>query len=203
MTIPIVGYLILFNDSIADHISFERLASGHDSALGLSASSRLKLIYLGLLFVGTASLAYRWRRPWPMRLADNEFDYVERGLKNFSIGTYIQLHGLIRHSDMDPYTTHGKYYDSEWEDFLEMSTGSRPGADARAAAEKTGHWNEAKSKFEGLLRSILLETFFREAHHTRRKGLVFCLALALVGYGLLAIPSADLFLKVMGAILAP
>ena len=203
MTIPIVGYLILFNDRIAEHISFDALASESTSAFGLSASARLKLIYLGLLFVGISSLIYRWRRPWVMRLASNQIDYIDKGLKHFSVGTYVEFHDIIRHSDRDAYTTHGKYYDSEWEDFMQAATGSRPGTGLREASERSGHWNEAKSKYEGLLRSILHETFFREAYHTRRRWLVVCLMMAGVGYVMLAIPSADLLLKVLTVIADP
>jgi hypothetical protein len=203
MTIPIIGYLIVFNDAIAQHISFDKLASESTSAFGLSASARLKLVYLGLLFVGLASLLYRWKRPWVMRLANNQIDYVDKALKHFSVGDYITCHGRIRHSDRDPYTIDGKYYDSEWEDFLEAATGSRPGASLREASTRSGHWNEAKSKFEGLLRSMLNETFFCEAFHTRRGWLIFCLALAAIGYPLLAIPSLDLLMKVLTLIIKP
>ncbi|MFI0846819.1 hypothetical protein [Mesorhizobium sp. IMUNJ 23232] len=203
MTIPIVGYLILFNDAIAQHISFNQLASESTSAFGLSSSARLKLIYLGLLLVGCASLLYRWRRPWVMRLADNQIDYVDRGVKHFSVGTYINLHDQIRHSGRDAYTLEGKYYDKEWEEFMQAATGSKPGFGLRETSEHSGHWNEAKNKYEGLLRSILYETFFREAYHTRRGWLIGCLMLAAIGYVMLAIPSIDLLVKVLTVIARP
>ncbi len=203
MAVPVVGYLILFNDSIAEHISFDRLAAETTSAFGLTASARLKLIYFGLLFLGIANILYRWRRPWVMRMANNQIDYVERGLKHFPIGTYVELHDMIRYRGRDAYTRHGKYYDNEWEDFVEAATGSRPGANIRDTSKRSGHWNEAKSKFENLLRSILTETFFREAYHTRRWWLVICLVFAAIGYLLLAIPSVDLLLKVLLVIVEP
>lgn len=201
MAVPIVGYLILFNDTIAAHVSFDRLAAEHTSAFGLSAGARLKMIYLGLLLLGSANILYRWKRPYPMRIAENQFDYVDRGLKHFSIGTYIDFHGAIRHSGYDPYTRHGKYYDTEWEDFVEAATGTRPGA--KSQGKTGGHWNEAKSKYEGLLRSILIETYFRECYHTRRGWLVTCLVIAFIGYFLLAMPSADLLAKVLSVIFRP
>ena len=41
LAVPIVGYLILFNDSITKNLTFLELTSGH-SALGLSGDARLK-----------------------------------------------------------------------------------------------------------------------------------------------------------------
>jgi len=203
MAVPVIGYLILFNDTVAANVSFEKLASESTSFFGISASARLKLIYLGLLFLGLANIVYRWKRPWPMRLADNRIDYIEKGLKHFSIGNYIDLHDKIRHTGRDAYTSDGKYYDREWDDFVEAATGSRPGSKIQAREYQGGHWNEAKSQFEGLLRSILSETFFRESYHTRRGWLILCLFIATIGYGLLGIPSVDLLVKVLLVIFHP
>ena len=55
-----------------------------------------------------------------------------------------------------------------------------------------------RDKFEGLLRSMLIEHFCREKIQ-RRYSLTFCIFLSLIGYLLLLIPSADLFLKVMSS----
>ncbi len=203
ITVPLIGYLILFNDSVATHLQFQRLAPSTESVAGITGSTRLKLLYLGLLLVGVAAVLYRWRRPWPMRIATNQYDFIDRGLKNFSLSTYMQFHSDIRHSDRDAYTTHGKYYDSEWEAFLEAASGWKKDASIKDAVAGAGHWNEAKSRYESLLRSIMIETFFREAYHRRRFSLVTCLAISAFGYLLLAIPSIDLFIKVMAVIVSP
>ncbi len=203
MAVPIVGYLILFNDSIASHLSFQHLAAENTSAFGLSGGARLKLIYVGLIFLGLANLLYRWQRPYVLKLADNEFDFVNVGLSNFSVSTYIDFHGRIRHSDFDPYTRHGKYYDSEWEEFLTSALGPKVD-DERIGRDSTkAHWVEAKQKHESLLRSILTETFFRDSTRLRRGWLILCILVAVIGYCLLAVPSADLFIKVMTIIIAP
>lgn len=200
--VPIVGYLILFNDSIAKNLTFVELTSGH-SALGLSGGARLKFLYLGLVLLGLANIIYRWRRPYVLRQAQDLNSYIELGLRNFTILTFIDLHEKIRHSGFDAYTRHGKYYDAEWDAFLDHAIGENTGNRALGRNPKSAHWVEAKAKYEGLLRSILTETFFRENTRTRRGWLVICLAIATVGYLLLAVPSLDLFLKVMAAIVNP
>ena len=203
MAIPFIGYLIIFNDTIANHISFDLLASESSSAFGLSSSARLKLIYLGLLILGISNILYRWKRPHPLRIATNEYDYVEKALKHFSVSAYIRLNEQIRYSNQDAFTQDGKYYDSDYEAFIEDATGRKPGVGPREAAVRRGHWNEAKSRHEGLLRSILRETFFRDSYHTRRGWLICCLMTSTIGYALLFLPSLDLFLKVLALILEP
>ena len=197
---PVVGYLILFNDTIAARFEFEHLASGGTSVLGVSGSARLKLIYLGLIALGLANALFRWKRPYLFRLANNQVDWIREALIHCSMSDYIHFHGKIRHSDRDPYTTAGKYYDSEWEDFCDAAMGPKLSSQRHERDASKAHWNEAKQKHESLLRSILSETYFRDDTTLRRPWLVTSLTVATIGYILLAIPSIDLFLKVMSVI---
>ena len=194
MAVPIVGYLILFNDSISQHLSFNRLADENIFRFGLSSIARLKFIYFGLIFLGSANILYRIRRPFVLKIGTNQFDYVEKALEHFTVSAYIDINGEIRHNGH--YTPHGKYYDSEFEGFLDLALGKR-GVVGRN--ETTANWLSAKNKYEGLLRSILIENFFRN-NIKRRYSLSFCIVLSLSGYILLLIPSADLFIKVMTVI---
>jgi len=41
MAVPVVGYLILFNDSVSQHLSFNKLAGENFVGFGLSSASRL------------------------------------------------------------------------------------------------------------------------------------------------------------------
>lgn len=195
MAVPIVGYLILFNDSISQHLSFNKLADENTLRFGLSSLARLKFIYFGLIFLGSANILYRIRRPFVLRIGTNQFDYVEKGLVHFTVSTYIDINGDIRHNGH--HTLHGKYYDAEFDGFLDMALG-KSGAVGRD--ESTANWLAAKNKYEGLLRSMLIENFFRN-NIKRRVSLGICIVLSLSGYILLLIPSADLFIKVMTVVL--
>jgi hypothetical protein len=195
MAVPIVGYLILFNDSISQHLSFNKLADENTLRFGLSSITRLKFIYFGLIFLGSANILYRIRRPFVLKIGTNQFDYVEKGLVHFTVSAYIDINGDVRHNGH--YTLHGKYYDAEFDGFLDLALG-KPGAVGRD--ESTANWLAAKNKYEGLLRSMLIENFFRN-NIKRRVSLSFCIVLSLSGYILLLIPSADLFIKVMTVIL--
>jgi hypothetical protein len=80
MAVPIVGYLILFNDSISQHIAFNRLASEQLISFGISSGARLKFLYFGLLALGASNLLYRIRRPYALKIGKNQFEYVETAL---------------------------------------------------------------------------------------------------------------------------
>lgn len=198
--VPLVGYLVLFNDTISANLQFESLAGQIYSPLDLSSGARLKFIYLGLVFLGLGNVLYRLLRPYVMKFGVGEFNYVETALKHFTFSAYNELHHRIRRSEFDPMTVHGKYYDSEWEGFRIAAIG--PVAKTLREGEenqKQADWTAAKNKYESLLRSILIETHFCEV--TKKRGqLAICLGIALLGYMLLLIPSADLFISVMSKI---
>jgi hypothetical protein len=195
MAVPIVGYLILFNDSISQHLSFNKLADESAVRFGLSSIARLKFIYFGLIFLGSANILYRIRRPFVLKIGTNQFAYVEKALTHFTVSSYIDINGEIQQHGHT--TLHGKYCDSEFESFLNLALGAR-GIVGRD--ESSANWLAAKNKYEGLLRSMLIENFFRN-NITRRVSLSFCILLSISGYTLLLIPSADLFLKVMSVVL--
>lgn len=197
MAVPIVGYLILFNDSVSEHLSFNRLARENVAGFGLSPISRLQIIYFALVFLGLANILYRVKRPFVFKVGTNQSTYVDNALRHFTPSAYIDIHGAIRHEGH--FTLHGKYYDAEYAAFLEEALG-REENDPRG--ESTGDWTAAKNKYESLLRSMLIENFFRN-DIKRRYSLTACIFLALVGYGLLLVPSADLFLKVLAVTLRP
>jgi hypothetical protein len=196
MAVPIIGYLILFNDTISQHLSFNKLASENVLSFGLSSVERLKLIYFGLIFLGSANILYRVRRPFVFKIGTNQFEYVENALKHFTVSAYIDIHGLIRHEGH--HTLHGKYYDAEYDTFLNLAIGLKGERSQRD--ESTADWTLAKNRYEGLLRSMLIENFYRN-NVKRRVSLSGCILLSLLGYALLFIPSLDLFVKVLNVTL--
>lgn len=201
VAVPFVGYLILFNDTVANRISFHSLTNSEGGFFGLTSGARLKFVYLGLVCLGVANIVYFVRRPYVLKLGRDQPEYVEHALKHFTLADYIQINGDIRGSGFDPYTQHGKYYTDEYEGFLKYA--SHPStANPTGMAADPFHWADAKSKYENLLRSMLIETYFRET--VRRRGsLITSIFLAMLGYSLLLVPSTDLFLRVMTVILSP
>lgn len=193
MVVPVVGYLILFNDFVSKHIAFDELAEESRREFLLSAPARLKFIYFGLVVLGLASILYRLRRPFVMKRGRNSDEYVERALSTFVVDDYISVHGSIRHEGHR--TPYGDYNAADYDDFLRMVSGDAPRADNFKQQPKS-NWTTAKQKYEHLLRSMLIEFYFRN-ETKRRTSLSVCIALALGGYALLVVPSIDLFAKVV------
>jgi hypothetical protein len=193
MAVPVIGYLIIFNDYISQHVDFKNIAGEGASVFGIESIERLRFVYFGLIFLGLANILYKIFRPYVMKISDNEFGYIETGLRNFTIGAYIQFHGAIRSEGH--FTLHGKYYDSEWDGFLKLARGSE-GNSRLTGINVAGDWVTAKQKYEHLLRSILAENFFRNVIK-KRKALSLSLILSIFGYFLLFLPSLDLFLTIL------
>lgn len=189
--VPILGYLVLFNDQFSEYFEFTDLANEDLSDFGLSAIVRLRMIYFGLIFLGLSNFTYRFTRPYMFRFGSNILDFTKTGLDFFNYTFYRNIHEQIRKSD--PYTQDGKYYDSEWEGFVNSSLNKNEGTDN---VKYSGNWEEGKLKYGSLLRSMLSEHFFANDIQGR-KWLTFCIFLSSAGYTLLVIPSADIFVKVI------
>ena len=188
--IPIIGYLILFNDQVVGMMEFHRLTREPSFDWGLTTSARLRFIYYALFFLGISNLIYRVKKPYAFRFGRNVSDYTRTALELFTLGDYLQIHGTIRHEGH--LTLNGKYYDSEWDGFL---VAARNPGEGTENVIRSGNWEDSKRQYGNLLRSLLRENFFRSDTH-RRVSLSICLLLSTVGYILLSIPSLDLFVKV-------
>jgi hypothetical protein len=77
--VPVLGYLIIFNDGIAQYLTFHRIApSDPDISFFLASETRLRLIYFGLISLGLAELLYILRRPHVIKLGRDFLDYKEK-----------------------------------------------------------------------------------------------------------------------------
>lgn len=189
--IPIIGYLILFNDPINKMLTFNNLANEEVLNWGLTAIDRLRIIYFALLLLGLSNFLYYIFKPYIFKFGTTQQDYVSTCLEIFTLHDFINLHSSIR--EEGHYTQYGKYYDSEWNGFLESSHNQGEGT---KKIDRTGDWEGSKLKYGSLLRSILLENFFKQ-NIKNRFWLTTCIALTTIGYFLLSIPSIDLFIKVI------
>jgi hypothetical protein len=187
LAVPLLGYAILFNDTVAQHIAFDRLANENTLHFGLSSSARLKLMYFGLVFVGLANILFRIRRPFVLRRGRGPEEFVKNSLETFTAREYISINDDI--SRGETYTQYPKYYVADFNDFLNQAIGSEQ-------SPNSAHWADAKAKHEVMLRSMLLEFYFKN-DRKRRYALSVCIFLAAIGCLCLLIPSADLFAKVL------
>lgn len=191
LTVPLVGYLILFNDTVGRAFEFLHLTGQTSGDFGLTGVQRLRLVYFGLIFLGLSNFIYRVAKPFAFRFGTNLTEYIRTCLDIFTLNDFVQMHSRIRsegHLTLD-----GKYYDSEWDGFMFEARNEREGT---ASPSRSASWDNAQRKFGSLLRSILRENFFRQNTYNRI-WLCVCVCLSSFGYLLLITPSADLFIKVV------
>jgi hypothetical protein len=190
LAVPIVGYLVLFNDTIATAFEFAHITSHQLNDFGLTSTGRLRFVYFGLIALGISNFVYRLKKPFAFRFGTNAVVYIKTALEVFAYQDFVTLHAQIR--DEGHLTTSGKYYDSEWDGFVAAARNEGEGTNR---VTRSASWDRAKNEYGSLLRSILWETFFRQ-NTQRRVWLMFCVTLSSIGYALLAVPSLDLFAKV-------
>jgi hypothetical protein len=187
---PLVGYMILFNDQISAIVQFKTITHQSTYAWGLSAAARLHFIYYALFFLGVSNFLYRFKKPYVFRFGKDSVEYTRTAFESFTFQDYLDIHSTIRQKGA--WTTQGKYYDTEWEGFV---IAARNQGEGTGAVTRTGNWEDAKNKYGSLLRSMLRENFF-QGDTRGRVWLSCCILLSTIGYGLLIVPSLDLFAKV-------
>jgi len=188
--VPLLGYLILFNDNVTSLLKFQELVGSLASFDGLSSGERLRFVYFGLIFLGLSNLLFRFKKPYIFRFGTNIREYTSNCLQTLSFDSFQRMHIAIREDGH--FTQSGKYYDSEWDGFKEAALNEGEGTDS---VKRNGHWEDAKSQYGSLLRSILNEYFFKKDIE-RKNWLLVCVVASTIGYTLLIIPSFELFIKV-------
>ena len=191
LSVPVFGYLILFNDKISEILIFKELANEQSITWGLSGAERLRLLYFGLIFLSVSNVIYRIKKPYQFKFGTNLIEYSRTCLETFTLSNYIDMHNNIR--DEGHLTISGTYFDSEWRGFLEAAKNTGEGTDK---VIRDGGWESAKSQYGNLLRNILSEAFFR-CDTSRRNWLTICISISTLGYICLLLPSLDLFIKVL------
>lgn len=186
-TVPILGYLILFNDKISDLLTFEQITNTTIQTFGLSGLVRLRLLYFGLIFLGVSNLVYRVRKPYTFKFGSNSIDYTQTCFETFTFHDYFLLKEKIEYKE--PISARGKFDNNTWKIFMETTKYGESG-------KRRGNWEEAKNTCGHLLRDILIENFL-QFDISRRVSLSLCVLLTTSGYLCLLIPSVDLFIKVL------
>lgn len=192
--VPLIGYLLLFNDQVAETLNFTKMTTNESDAFGISGIVRLRFIYFGLIALGISNLLFNFRKPFVFRLGVTTEEYTKRGLEYFTYSDYLEIRGTM--NTKGRLTVNANNYDNEWDSFSNIAVG---GNGRTKNANFVAHWEDAKKKHGNLLRSLLQENFFRY-DRGKRGSLTVCLILSTFGYIMLIIPSGDLFIKVVRSI---
>lgn len=206
MSIPLFGYLIIFNDTILSSLSFKELSGRLEGTLFLSSKARFQCVYFGLVGLAVASIIFRIRCPESITKAQSLHEYRDIGLQSFSLRELVDIY-----FDEEERSAFGKFDDtsadrSKLHSFLANAIKpSRRMPDLSSENYREELWfllpnarhrDEAVNSFREFLSELLERKFFMDNH--ARKGEIFILScISASSLILLLIPSFDLFISVL------
>ncbi|MCZ4367608.1 hypothetical protein [Sulfitobacter dubius] len=186
--VPIFAYLIIFNDALLDQFGFSELIGAEDSSYFLEDGSRLRFAYFGLIFLGLGQLLFIWRRPFVLKQAKSQSEYIAFVQSVFTPRDFIEVYGRIESHGHT--TLYGNDELRQWESFKQQITDH---------TIVNYSYKAAIEKFSGLVRCLAIDHYVTYVK-TRKTWLLVSLIMVLAGYALLSIPSIDLFFRVVESV---
>lgn len=173
--VPVIGYLIIFNEKVVEFLSLARPFGAHS---GTDVSLRLILIYLGLCAVSAAVIIYGWFCPTEVKHYGSAAAYVQ--------GDGPSLRGFVIDNISKTLAADERYFPQmkELSDDFGLIAHRRPVTDDDNERYRTEHLH-------------IHFDYLNRIHPVARLGTVVCYV---VGFGLLAIPSAHVFSAVIGIV---
>jgi hypothetical protein len=180
--VPLAGYLILFNDEIANLTSFDTFAGVTEKSISpffLEGLTKLRLVFFGSLFVFSSFVIYRVFRPPVLDWSTSEIEFSTRVQESYSVREIGSMEAEVFADAWIPRR------ESFWI-FLDsprpgpMLLGYRP--DVRALMF-TKH---------GDYIGLLAREWWAGMMHIRRPARVASMTFGITGYFMLALPTLDL-----------
>ncbi len=187
--VPIVGYLILFNDQIAEIASFRMIAGvepGAATPFFLSGIAKMRLVFFGSLLLLTSNLTFKVFRPQVLELAKGDMEFAARVGERFSLHELADMEAQVFSDHWKPRLPFFWKVHDEFRNKKPVVSGYRP--DARKAMFDT----------KGDYISYLSREWWTGEMHTFRLARLVSLTLGVTGILLLAIPTLDITQAVIG-----
>lgn len=180
--VPIIGYYILFNDTVLEFLKLNYLTGNQDEPMNLNL--KIYGLYFGLFFLGISNIFYHIKKPSILKLGIDQFSYSEKALRSFSFSDFNSIYRNLNDKNFQP----------SWEPFKKDFDGNLKANLGISYVGRTT-WSEIISKHEEYLRN-LLQTVFCVENSKRRAELLFCIALSSFGYFFLFAVSFSTFISV-------
>jgi len=182
--VPIVGYLILFNDSLVETLSFKEFVGGSDnlgSPFLLSSLFKLRLTFFGSLFLLFANIAFRVSAPHVLSHSKSDIEFSEKVADSYSVREIIAFEADVLSDDWQARSP------VFWEDIKD------PGKIRQRKMRISGFRdrNFLMKEHTDYVRILAREWWTGEVH--RKKPIrVVSVMLCLTGYTMLALPTFDI-----------
>ena len=202
--IPVVGYLILFNDQISHSLQFNEITGGTGTLI-LDAATRLQFLYFGLIGL-TAGGAWLWMR-CPTIVADepDRRSYIKSGIEDLSI---LDIWIIYKRLERD--YQFGLFDDIPFDrdNIIQLLQGATKDYSIDGVSDDEVYFmmksavdtDVAKRKHDEFLRFLLAANF--DYQNLSRKTEVHALLIWLIISGaIFLVPSFDVFVSVLASVL--
>jgi hypothetical protein len=180
--VPLAGYLILFNDEIANLASFDTFAGIAEESVSpffLEGLTKLRLVFFGSLFVFSSYVIYRVFRPPVLDWSNGEIEFASRVQESYTVEEVASMEATVFSAGWKP-RREGYWILLGSVRTQPMLIGYRPDVRSRMF-EKHGDYI-----------SFLAREWWAGMMHVRRPARVAAIVLGVSGYILLALPTLDL-----------
>lgn len=180
--IPVVGYLILFNDEIVGMVSFDALAGVDEtrrSPFLLDGLTKLRLVFFGSLFVFCSFLTYRLFRPGVLEASKNALEFSELVRQQYSVHELALIEERV----------HSKTWIERTDAFWTV-LGRRRSKKPLVSGYRPDVRADMLSKHGDYI-GFLAREWWEGMMHTYRPARICSLVFGIGGYAMLAIPTLD------------
>lgn len=168
--IPLIGYLILFNEKMSDYLNLIGVLNGSDNHHGISL--RLLSLYMGLCFVAAAVMIYSLRCPREIKGFNTAPEFISQVQDTIS-GPSLRV--------------------------IEVAVSSVPGMEDEFEAlrmVRVGNGFEVELDKENYVRGLLF-LYFQILDECREYSRLICLVLYGLGFAFIAMPSLAVFWRIV------
>ena len=205
VVIPIVGYLIIFNDSIVNSFEFTTITQGYGTII-FSTIHRLQLLYFGMITLGVCTLWFNVRCPISVKQAADAVSFKSFAREHYSIRDFVRAYMVEEErsgfgmGDNDPYDR------DDLRSFLQAAVRNSiaiPDADSEIFLEEAWFLSasiqdrEAAIQSHSELISDLLYLKYENDRRSQRKELKSIWLITAFALILIALPSIDTFISVL------
>ena len=176
ITIPLIGYLVLLNQSVVDKLALA------PQLLGPAAGSlsRLVLIYFGLVAFAVGSTIYAMLCPRQIKQYASAEDYIRNEEAHITEKGMAEIEELLRHGD-----SAARFNTRGYQDYFEKL--------------RTDSISELNLKYKRLFR-VRLQLYYEMLDRSYRVHRLLAFVCFCTGTLLMLLPSWHVFLKVLGVI---
>lgn len=193
--IPVIGYLLLYNDQIADALEFSALAGGVDTFM-LSSSQKLRLSFVGSCALLIANLGSIIGAPKVLNTASSDIQFAEQVIESYSLSEIQEIDRVVMSEawvQRTPNALHDDYYVERRNTKNGLTLGYRFKKEFLIGRPNM------RSNPSDYIRSISREWWAGQMHNSRALRYT-CLSFAVSGFAMLVLPTLDILQAVLRAL---